>query len=131
MRNGKPTLTALAAALGISKAQASKCAARGMPTHDLEAAHKWRLTHLHWKAKTDRPPPPPPDPVALALREVVPLMFFSPETFAAVAADTGIVLTPEQARTLTAHLLCVYMAQVDDLLGAEAPFRVQPELLTK
>lgn len=36
----------LASLLGISKGAASRLAARGMPTHSLEAAQAWRATHL-------------------------------------------------------------------------------------
>lgn len=133
MGKEKLTLTDLAVSLGVSVGQASKCAARGMPTDDLEAARQWRLENLHWKARTARPippppPPPPPDPVSLALREAVPVMLFSPEIIAAVATDAGIAMTAEQARKFTAYMLCVYMAQVDDLLGTVGMFRVPPEL---
>lgn len=40
------TLTALADVLGISKGQASKLAARGMPTDDVTAARRWRAENL-------------------------------------------------------------------------------------
>jgi transcriptional regulator with XRE-family HTH domain len=69
----------LARALGISPAMVSKLAARGMPTHDLAKAKRWRKRHLspaHMAARElaaaaapstqlqsgDSPPPPdPPD----------------------------------------------------------------------
>lgn len=37
----------LALALGISGASVSKLAKRGMPTHDVDAAHRWRRRHLN------------------------------------------------------------------------------------
>lgn len=50
-------ITKLAAALGLSKGQASKLAKRGMPTDSVEAAIEWRDNNLRpeWRKGVDRP----------------------------------------------------------------------------
>jgi hypothetical protein len=126
MRNAKPTLTAFAAALGISKAQASKCAARGMPVDDLEQARQWRLMHLHWKAKTTPAPaqPPPPDPVADTLHRTVPRLFFKPGLIAACVVDAGLDLDGDKTMHMAEALTLAYMSVVDHVTGTDGEYMV-------
>ena len=49
------TITALAAALGISRAAVAKCHRFGMPIDSIEAARAWRAAHLN-PARMKRPP---------------------------------------------------------------------------
>lgn len=60
----------LAAMLGISGAMVSKLAKRGMPTHSVDAAQRWRRRHLEPSrvkgVRHERPRRPAVDPVAHA-----------------------------------------------------------------
>jgi hypothetical protein len=61
--------------LGISKGQASKLVAKGMPTHSVEAAHAWREIHAKPRPSTQKgvrvESLRPPEPVAVREPEPV------------------------------------------------------------
>lgn len=54
------TRKALAAALGVSGAMVTKAARRGMPTHSVEAARRWRAASVRERAGSAPPPAAPP-----------------------------------------------------------------------
>jgi hypothetical protein len=47
----KPTITALAVELGISRTMVYKAAARGMPVDSIDAARDWRRRHVELKGQ--------------------------------------------------------------------------------
>lgn len=130
----------LAYALGISAAMVSKLAKRGMPTHSIEEAEKWRKKNLDptrtkqnradsnqggRRAKPGQRPRPvgsasiaqavaaDPRPFDTFMQEVLPASLFQPLAIAAIMDDAGIQITGQQAMHLTAHLFMYYMGAID------------------
>lgn len=128
----------IARELGISPAQASKLAKRGMPTDDLQAAIRWRDIHLdpRWQAKEPPAPPPPPDPrmqlVAHVLHYEVPKRLWKPNVLALAAVEVGIVATPEQLIDMNQMAAVLWMEVICQALGddeGEQFFDLPEELL--
>lgn len=140
----------LAYALGISDSMASRLAKKGMPTHSIEAAEKWRaknldpsLTkrnradgnqggrkggpeqrHRHAVSVADAQALPADlDPLIKYMRETLPARLFNPCAVAAVASDAGLSIDGEKMLRLTAHLYMYYMHLIDpaDEFGCVVP----------
>jgi hypothetical protein len=95
------TLTELAGELGITKGQASKCAQRGMPTHDVEAAREWRRRNMHpsWCEEAARAPALPTQAqaetqVAAAGTSILPVEV---QALAPLIAATGVKVAADEA----------------------------------
>jgi hypothetical protein len=107
-------LTQLARGLGISKGQASKLAARGMPTSDLEAAKAWRTANLDpaWAKPSPPAPPAPPSPLAHFVLHAHLATPCRPEFIVAALLDAGFRgFTGKQVCDLAA-LICLQWMDV-------------------
>jgi len=118
---------------------ASRLVKKGMPTHSIEAAEKWRAKNLDptrtKKNRADgnqggRRAKSGPRHVGSAAtaqaiaaadlhpfdtftQEILPASLFQPLGIAAVMIDAGIPVTGQQAVDLTAHLFMYYMTMID------------------
>lgn len=140
----------LAYALGISDSMVSRLTKKGMPTHSIEAAEKWRTKNLDpSRTKQNRadgnqggrraklgPRPRPARSAAIAqavaadprpfdtfMQEILPANLFQSLAIAAVMSDAGIPITGQQAMHLTAHLFMYYMGTIDPS-GEEMQFTI-------
>lgn len=140
----------IAYALGISDSMASRLAKRGMPTHSIEAAQKWRAKNLDssmtkqnrvdgnqggrkiWREQYPKTTAPvagtrvaADDPVQLIayMRGHLPARLFNPRAIAAVLCDVGLPVGGEKALRLAGHLYLYYMRLIDpaDEIGCEVP----------
>jgi hypothetical protein len=141
----------IAYALGISDSMASRLAKRGMPTHSIEAAEKWRAKNLDssmtkqnrsdgnqggkkgWREQRGGParsiayPPAatddPVDPFITYMREHLPARLFSPMAIAAILCDAELPTSGEKVLRLTAMLYLYYMRLIDpaDEIGCVVP----------
>jgi hypothetical protein len=114
MVNGRQT--GLANALGISKAAVTKCKARGMPTHSVDAARSWRHEHLD-PARAKR------DPATMYARELAALESMWPVAAAALTAGSFHVIKPALQAAMRAvarearHLVELDAAVMVELCG--------------
>lgn len=138
----------LAYALGISGSMASRLAKKGMPTHSIEAAEKWRAKNLdpsmtkqnradgNQGGRKGQPGQRPagsdaiaqavaadPDPLTAYLLETLPARLFDPRAVAAAARDAGMPIGGEKALRFTACLYLYYMFLIDPAgkLGCVVP----------
>lgn len=145
----------LAKGLGLSVPTIRKHARKGMPTHSVEAAMRWRDDNLQTfyrkeyrcggnkGGKVAKPPShakaatkPTADDritdfdlgVEVALCGHIPLNYFQPRLIAACAADAGLKLNGDQAIKLAGCLLYGYMEVFDD---PDRSFQIPPDLMHK
>jgi hypothetical protein len=136
MTEAHMTLTQLAKELGISKGQASKCAKRGMPCDDVEAARRWRRRNLEpmmvasHQARKGKPYSTRPDrteadsegrptnPIDIVTFGILPYLFFQPELIRIILLEAGITLTPDQACSATDALAKHYHCVLTKMCGA-------------
>lgn len=102
------TQNELAEALGISKGQCSKLAARGMPTHSLEAARAWRRSNLDpaWTKPTSNLAATADErnPIDAIVFGVMPQLFFDRLALLGALVDSGVDLDAEQFEAIAAAL---------------------------
>lgn len=129
-------MAALARALGLSRGQITKLAARGMPVDDVDGARAWRRRHLDpsWA----KPDPGPlgasgsgeGDPVGKALRLMC-ADVCNPEFVSIAIAAAGLELDGEETLRMAEGLAEAYMALADTILGGAGQYPVPDELLTR
>lgn len=141
----------IAYALGISDSMASRLVKKGMPTHSIEAAEKWRAKNLDpSRTKQHRAdgnqggrrgaPARHPRPVGSAgnaqaaaddaaflfdsfIQALLPSRLFKPMGIAAVMHDAGLPVDGAKALRVAAHLYLYYMRLIDpaDKMGCVIP----------
>lgn len=127
------TQNELAEALGISRGQCSKLAARGMPTHDLDAARVWRRSNLDpaW-AKPTRPPVHAGverNPIDAIVFGVLPQLLLERTALFAVLVDAGLEPDAEQLEAITAGLAAHLHRTLTDGMGFPPhPLNLPPEV---
>lgn len=126
------TQNELAEALGISKGQCSKLAARGMPTHSLEAARAWRRRNLDpaWSKPTERPPSDEMDnPIDAVVFGVLPRLFFDPDQITTAVRAAELEADEDGIVRLAAALAGVYGDVLVRLMGfPERPLNLPEEI---
>ncbi|MBS0338696.1 MAG: hypothetical protein JSS40_18225 [Proteobacteria bacterium] len=123
-------MTELSRVLGLSKAQVSKPAQRGMPLDDVAAADAWRAEHLEpaWMKRKAPAPAGLPlfDPMEVAhnvlrgfLSRSAAWPIFHPLAVSSVLHEAGIQASDDQARRFAALLLVTWASYADEIVDGD------------